>query len=214
MGEIGHLFIELEEVDSTNLYAERLLSKGPVEEGTIIQAKFQTAGKGQDENRWESLPGQNLTFSIILHPRFLEPSRQFLINKSISLGVNNRVFFTGNIDYDELHKWTCSAHIGLSLIEPVSLSYELALPNKMFEYCMAEIPSLATNLPAMKKVIQDYGIGKIVSSNPDTNEIVSAINEISIDDNYDKYKVACRNAAQILCYEAQEDIIRDIFEND
>ncbi len=87
MGEIGYVIIELEEVDSTNLYAERLLSKGTVEEGTVIQAKHQIAGKGQGENRWESLPGQNLTFSIVLHPRFLEPGCQFHLNKAICLGI-------------------------------------------------------------------------------------------------------------------------------
>lgn len=87
MGKVGHVFIDLEEVDSTNSYAERLLKKGPVEEGTVIQARFQTAGKGQGDNHWESAPGQNLTFSFILHPGFLPPGRQFLINKVISLGV-------------------------------------------------------------------------------------------------------------------------------
>ncbi|NQV01401.1 MAG: biotin--[acetyl-CoA-carboxylase] ligase [Bacteroidia bacterium] len=87
MGKIGTIFIDLEEVDSTNLYAERMLKKGPVEEGIVIRASFQTAGKGQGDNRWESAPGQNLTFSIVLHPRFLSPGRQFLINKAISLGV-------------------------------------------------------------------------------------------------------------------------------
>ena len=87
MGKVGHTFIDLEEVDSTNLYAERMLQKGSVAEGTVILAKFQTAGMGQDDHQWESASGQNLTFSIVLHPRFLSPGRQFLLNKVISLGV-------------------------------------------------------------------------------------------------------------------------------
>jgi len=87
MGTIGHAIIDLEEVDSTNLYAERLLKKGTVEEGTVIIAKNQTAGRGEGENRWESEPGRNLTLTVVLHPMFLPAGRQFLINKVISLGV-------------------------------------------------------------------------------------------------------------------------------
>jgi len=87
MGTIGNTIIELEEVDSTNLYAERLLKNGTIEEGTIIIAKNQTAGRGQGENKWQSETGQNLTLTVILHPTFLLASQQFLINKVISLGV-------------------------------------------------------------------------------------------------------------------------------
>lgn len=87
MGKIGQTIIDLEEVDSTNFYAERLLLQGTVEEGTVIRAGFQTTGKGQGDNTWESEPGRNLTFTAVLHPRFLSPDRQFLINQAIALGV-------------------------------------------------------------------------------------------------------------------------------
>lgn len=91
MGTIGNLLIELQEVNSTNHYAERILRNGEVEEGTVIHAWSQTDGKGQGENRWQSEPGQNLTLSIILHPLFLQPGRQFILNKAISLGVLDAV---------------------------------------------------------------------------------------------------------------------------
>jgi BirA family transcriptional regulator, biotin operon repressor / biotin---[acetyl-CoA-carboxylase] ligase len=79
--------IKLQKVDSTNLYAENLLKAGTLEEGTIIWAKEQTAGRGQGTNRWESEPKKNLTFTWVLFPQFLEPGKQFLLNQTISLGV-------------------------------------------------------------------------------------------------------------------------------
>jgi len=87
MNKIGNTIIELDTVDSTNLYAERLLKHETVEEGTVITAKAQTAGKGQGENTWETEPGKDLTFTVILHPTFLDAAGQFLLSKAISLGV-------------------------------------------------------------------------------------------------------------------------------
>jgi len=86
--------IRLESVDSTNLYAASLLQGGDVPDGTVVWAGAQTAGRGQHENRWESQPGMNLTFSLIIHPKNLSPERQFLINKAIALGT---------LDYLRLH---------------------------------------------------------------------------------------------------------------
>jgi len=84
---IGKTIIELESVDSTNTYADNILQKSDLEEGTIIWAFEQFAGRGLNENKWESEPGKNLTFSVILHPDFLSPEKQFQLNKAISLGV-------------------------------------------------------------------------------------------------------------------------------
>ena len=79
--------IELDEIDSTNSYAANLLNSGKVDEGTIIWAHKQTAGKGQGENRWISQPGKNLTISMVLYPHFLPVESQFMLNKSVSLAV-------------------------------------------------------------------------------------------------------------------------------
>jgi BirA family biotin operon repressor/biotin-[acetyl-CoA-carboxylase] ligase len=79
--------IRLDTVGSTNQYAEMLLSAGEITESTVIWALEQTAGKGLGENTWESEPGKNLTFSVVLFPHFLHPSRQFQLNKAVSLGV-------------------------------------------------------------------------------------------------------------------------------
>jgi BirA family biotin operon repressor/biotin-[acetyl-CoA-carboxylase] ligase len=84
---IGSNIIELDRVDSTNSYAEKLISEGQAKEGTVVWAHEQFQGKGQNDNIWDSEPGKNLTLSIILNPRFLPPDRQFLLNKVISLGV-------------------------------------------------------------------------------------------------------------------------------
>jgi len=106
---IGKSIIELESVDSTNTYADNMLQKSDLEEGTVIWAFEQFAGRGLNENRWESEPGKNLTFSVILHPGFLSPEKQFQLNKAISLGVFD---FMNNLIPDLAIKWPNDIYVG------------------------------------------------------------------------------------------------------
>src|SRR5439155_24784145 len=41
----------------------------PIEQGLVVFAEHQTAGRGQHGNRWESAAGKGLWFSILLRPR-------------------------------------------------------------------------------------------------------------------------------------------------
>jgi BirA family transcriptional regulator, biotin operon repressor / biotin---[acetyl-CoA-carboxylase] ligase len=87
---VGQNLITIQHVDSTNNYLKNLLSKSkPVPEGTVIMAESQYAGRGQQQNRWHSEPGKNLTFSLLLKPSFLPISLQFDLTRAISLGIIN-----------------------------------------------------------------------------------------------------------------------------
>ena len=61
----------------------------PVAEGTVIMAESQYAGRGQQQNRWFSEPGKNLTFSLLLKPSFLPLRQQFELTQAISVGVTS-----------------------------------------------------------------------------------------------------------------------------
>ena len=79
--------IRLLETDSTNNYLRGQCAKARLPEGSLVIADFQTAGKGQVGNSWESEAGKNLMFSILLYPDFLPANRQFLISQIASLSV-------------------------------------------------------------------------------------------------------------------------------
>lgn len=83
--------IRLKSVNSTNRFALELLKKGNPSNGTIIITDEQTDGKGQDKAKWESEKGKNLTFTLILFPGSLKPELQFILNKSIALGIKDLV---------------------------------------------------------------------------------------------------------------------------
>ena len=52
-------------------------------------AESQYAGRGQQQNRWHSEDGKNLTFSLLLKPVFLPVTQQFDLTRAISLGIIN-----------------------------------------------------------------------------------------------------------------------------
>lgn len=91
--------------------------------------------------------------------------------------VKDRVHFTGAVPYHAMFELTQQADIGFSLIEPISKSYEHALPNKIFEYALCGVPTIASDLPEMKSVIEKYQLGKTVSHS-NFNEQVNAVIEL------------------------------------
>lgn len=75
----------LESVDSTNEYLMR--EADSLEAPLLVAARRQTAGHGQRGNSWESAPGENLTFSILVRPVAFSPLLQFHISEAVALAV-------------------------------------------------------------------------------------------------------------------------------
>lgn len=80
--------IHLEQTHSTNSYLRHLVEAiRNGEEGTVVWSDFQTAGRGQQGNSWESAPGQNLLFTLLLCPFSIKARNQFIISQAVSLGI-------------------------------------------------------------------------------------------------------------------------------
>jgi BirA family biotin operon repressor/biotin-[acetyl-CoA-carboxylase] ligase len=77
----------LPDCHSTNDIALQALRQKEAYEGSIFITNHQTRGKGQRGNTWETKPGENLTFSLVLQPHFLDLSEQFLLNMAISNAI-------------------------------------------------------------------------------------------------------------------------------
>jgi len=58
--------LTFETLDSTNVYAKHHIDTLP--HGTVIRARYQTAGRGQLSRKWESNANENLLFSLLLKP--------------------------------------------------------------------------------------------------------------------------------------------------
>lgn len=78
-------YIGLEEAKSTNTY---LLEHAPsLPDRTVVYTYRQTAGRGQKGNSWESEPGMNLAFSLMLKNPPVEVRKQFYISEAVSVAI-------------------------------------------------------------------------------------------------------------------------------
>lgn len=109
------------------------------------------------------------------------------------------------VPHDELISYAASATLGFALIEPITLSYLLALPNKMFEYIMAGTPVVASFAPQMEKIVQEFGVGAIVPFDC-MGDIHGVVREL-LDSPEERAHRAehCLAAAKVLCWEREEE---------
>ena len=112
--------------------------------------------------------------------------KQELLEYAVEKNVSNRFFIINSVPYKDLLELTAGADIGFALIEPYSQSYIQALPNKLFEYLLAEIPVIVSNFPEMEKVVEKYKVGKAVEPY-NLKKQIEVIKEILEKSNYKKY---------------------------
>jgi glycosyltransferase involved in cell wall biosynthesis len=78
------------------------------------------------------------------------------------LSLHGKVLFHPAVPSTELWLYTADADVGMVLTQPIDESHRLALPNKLFEYMMAGVSVVASDLPAIAEVVRDSGCGVTV----------------------------------------------------
>jgi len=130
----GHNLIKLKTIDSTNSYAIELIPKIDPIEGAVIWAMEQEAGRGRNNNGWESEGGKNLTFSIILYPDFIKVEQQFYISKAVSLGILD---FIRNYSDNASIKWPNDIYVNDKKISGILIENSIRGTN--IESCVVGI---------------------------------------------------------------------------
>ncbi len=118
---------------------------------------------------------------------------------------NVNIYYHSAVPPIELLNYTAGADYGLSIIENVCLSYDYCLPNKLFEYIMAEVPVVVSNLFEMRSLVYKSGIGTICKTNT-PYDLEKAIIEIS---NMDRNKLRsnCNSLKKEYNWENQEKVL-------
>jgi glycosyltransferase involved in cell wall biosynthesis len=117
--------------------------------------------------------------------------------------LESKVHFTGLIPYDELSTATMSADIGLVLFEDTSISYQNALPNKLFEFIQSGIPVITSNQKTMKEIVMNEKIGLVIDKVNET-ELQAAIQKLSDHTTRNYYKENILTIRDKYNYETQE----------
>jgi hypothetical protein len=139
----------------------------------------------------------------------LEPELKRLAQQNFA---SERIHLIGRISIDKLKQLTPKAFLGLSLEEDIGLSYRYALPNKIFDYMNAEIPSLISQLPEMENFMNITKCGYLIPPNCDAKELAKKVLEIHENQaDYTKKKDAAKRAKLIYNWEKESQRQLEIF---
>ncbi len=134
-----------------------------------------------------------------------------LVRSAEQLGVSERLLFLPAVDLEELWKYVGAADVEMMLIEPIVKSYYYALPNKLFEAIQAETPVIASDLPEMKRIVEQYRVGLCCA--PGDVESSDACLEKLLTDKafYQQCKNNLRAAKETLCWEKEKQVLLDAY---
>jgi len=127
-----------------------------------------------------------------------------------SNNLNERIFFPGLIDLEQLQSCTKQADIGVTLVAE-GLNYYLSSPNKLFQYIHAGLPIIAQNFPFYKEINECYDIGYLIES-VEPQVIANAIKAVLEDDTlYLKMKSNTVIAKERYNWEKESKVLLEIY---
>jgi glycosyltransferase involved in cell wall biosynthesis len=119
-------------------------------------------------------------------------------------GLGERVEMISKLPPAELKRYTPLASLGFTLDGFESENYLFNLPNKIFDYIQAGVPVVATPIPEVKLIIEQYACGICLLSQA-TPDIARQIQELMNDTH--RYQLLKKNAilaAKELCWENEQ----------
>lgn len=127
------------------------------------------------------------------------------------LGLASKVKFLGRMKYADIWPYTHNADLGISLEEDMGINYRFALPNKLFDYIQARIPVLVSDLPEMKKVVENFSIGEVaIYREPEL--IAEQVNRMMSDkEKQSQWSTNLELAARELCWQREEEKLVQLY---
>jgi glycosyltransferase involved in cell wall biosynthesis len=86
------------------------------------------------------------------------------------------IYFHEAVNQTVLLDYTSSADFGIATIENTCLSYYYSLPNKIFEYIMANLAVIVSDLPEIRQVIEENQVG-VIAKESNVKGLIQAIKQ-------------------------------------
>jgi glycosyltransferase involved in cell wall biosynthesis len=117
--------------------------------------------------------------------------------------THKNIFFHSAVATNVVLDYTTSADVGISMVSNTCLNHYYCMPNKIFEYAMAGLPVIVSNMKEMRAVVLTYEMG-IVVENATVEALNTAIDQLVLK-NMDTLKKNSRKMAEANAWEVQEE---------
>jgi len=117
----------------------------------------------------------------------------------------NNIYFKNAVNIDLYMKYICSADYGIHILDNSCLNHEYALPNKIFEYTMASLPIIVSDLKEMRQFVIKQKIGVVLKKETIKSLIDSINNLIKMP------KPNFQKVNKIYCWEKQEEVLVNLY---
>lgn len=181
----------------------------PTKQAVILYQGAVNVGRGIEEaiNAMHFINDACLV--IIGEGDLFEYCKQLVISEQLT----EKVIFTGRIPFEDLRKITRFATIGLSIEKDIGLNYRYALPNKLFDYIQSEVPVLASELPEIKRIVTEYNVGMTINETKPELIAYGIQKMLNSEELMKEWKKNCVIAKEYLCWENEEVILKEIYQN-
>ena len=167
---------------------------------------LQGAGINADRGAEEMIDAMNWIDALFL----IVGSGDVIIDlkeKVKNLNLSSKVMFTGRVPFEELISFTKVADVGVTLDKDSNLNYRYSLPNKIFDYFQADLPVVASDLIEVRRVIDEYQAGIILSSH-EPRIMASEINDFLNDTTrFKQTKKNVQKAKAELIWENEKEVL-------
>jgi len=126
-------------------------------------------------------------------------------------GLEGCVKFVPRQTPEQLYRYTAMAEVGLSLDKDTNLNYRYSLPNKLFDYINCGVPILASNLPEVAKIVNEYHVGLVLKQYA-VKDISFAINKMLNEDFKNLLAPNLKKASEELIWDRNLEVLNDIYQ--
>ena len=153
----------------------------------------------------ESLP--ELHFAFVAN---VNAYNTVFLDEAERRGISHRVHLLPYVSPSEIVEYVSTATFGLAPYLH-DINHEVSLPSKFYEYAIAKLPIVGSDVRVVKRTIEQYGIGEVFTAG-DPKTLAEAMAKVV--SNHQTYVNNYSTApVSTWTWEAQEEVLRNVYES-
>jgi glycosyltransferase involved in cell wall biosynthesis len=146
---------------------------------------------------------------VVLGDGQIKPHLQKIAER---MGIAQRIHFYAAVPQNELLSLTICADAGVIPYQATCLNNFYCTPNKLFEFIAAGLPILASDLPEIRQIVTEGGIGLVAKLNT-ARDIAMSIDSLFADNTrLEQWRANARVYRNQVCWEREGEKYQAIFE--